>query len=174
MKAMTNNTVSCKAFQDALPDLLLEPGYATEHPEISRHRLECAECRSEFEDLRRTFAVMDEWTAPEPSAYFDTRLHARLREEVQARPEGFFERMRSFLLYSTGRQFRPVAAGVLGCALLLGGGGTFAGLYFHNGTVASATVNDLKVMDNNAQAEQQISQLLDDGAKDDAGQDPTS
>lgn len=31
-------------------------------------------------------AVLDEWQAPEPSPYFDTRLQARLREEM-ARPQ---------------------------------------------------------------------------------------
>ena len=31
-------------------------------------------------------ALLDEWQAPEPSAYFDTRLQARLREEM-ARPQ---------------------------------------------------------------------------------------
>ena len=27
-------------------------------------------------------ALLDEWQVPEPSPYFDVRLHARLREEA--------------------------------------------------------------------------------------------
>jgi hypothetical protein len=33
-------------------------------------------------EFRQTMALLDEWQAPEPSPYFDTRLHARLREEA--------------------------------------------------------------------------------------------
>jgi hypothetical protein len=31
--------------------------------------------------MRQTMALLDEWKAPEPAQYFDTRLQARLREE---------------------------------------------------------------------------------------------
>jgi hypothetical protein len=49
-------------------------------------------------------ALLDEWQAPEPSPYFDTRLHARLREEMAKQPVGWFHWIRrpamaiSFLL----------------------------------------------------------------------------
>jgi hypothetical protein len=49
---------------------------------------------------------------------------------------------------------------------MLAGGGTFAGFYQHNSAIAvqaSPTVNDLKIIDNNAQALQQMDQLLDPG-----------
>lgn len=36
--------------------------------------------------MRATMALLDEWQVPEPSPYFDTRLQARLREEM-AKPE---------------------------------------------------------------------------------------
>jgi hypothetical protein len=38
----------------------------------------------------------------------------------------------------------------------------------------SATVNDLKILDNNAQAYQQMDQLLDPAANDDSGDPPTT
>jgi hypothetical protein len=63
-------------------------------------------------------------------------------------------------------------------ALLLAGGGTFAGRYVGQGTApqASATVNDLKILDNNATALQQMDQLLDDQApaSDDSTAPPTT
>jgi len=127
----------------------------------------CAACRTELVELRSTFALLDEWKAPELSPYFDSRLQARLREAVAAPPEGLWERAKSFLLFSTGRQLRPAVAGALAFVLLIGGG-AFAGIHgITNGSAtpppqASATVNDLKILDNNVQAEQQLNQLLDD------------
>ena len=78
-------------------------------------------------------------------------------------------------MYSTGHRLRPVLAGAMVVAVMLAGGGTFAGLYEHNSAVAvqtSPTVNDLKILDNNAQAVQQMDQLLDSG--DDSAGPPSS
>ena len=117
--------------------------------------------------LQETFALLDEWTAPEPSAYFDTRLHARLREEQMAQPEGFFERARSFLLFSTGRHLRPAIAGALALVVVAGSGSVIGVTHmFHHPAPISATVNDLRLLDNNAQALQQMDQLLDDSTDD--------
>jgi predicted anti-sigma-YlaC factor YlaD len=163
----------CKTCRSHLPDLLFEEGFAAAHPELESHMESCAECRTELNELRSTFALLDEFTAPEPSPYFDSKLHARLREAQDTAPEGFIERLRSFVLFSTGRSFRPALTGALGLLLLLGGGGTFVGLYNNHGVTpaaasSSATVNDLKVLDNNVQAEQQMGQLLDmSGSEDD-------
>ena len=115
---MTN----CKDCRSHLSDLLLDDAYVAAHPELAGHLAACAACRTELAELRSTFALLDTWEAPEPSPFFDSRLHARLREAVAAEPEGFWERTRSFLLFSTGRQFRPAMTGALAFALLLGGG----------------------------------------------------
>jgi hypothetical protein len=177
MNMMTTKTnIGCNECRELLPDLLLDPQAAAQHHSAAIHLKSCAECRSEYEGLRATFALMDDWTAPEPSAYFDTRLRARLREEMDAQPEGLWERLRSFVLFSTGRQFRPIVAGALGCVLLLGGAGTLAGIYtpWNHVAAPSATVDDLKIMDNNAQAEQQLNQLLDDNSPDSSPDTPTT
>jgi len=158
---MTN----CKDCRSHLPDLLLDDAYTTTHPEFKEHLDACATCRTELAELRSTFALLDEWKAPEISPYFDSKLQARLREAVEAPPEGLWERAKSFMLFSTGRQFRPAVAGALAFVLLIGGG-TFANFYHAANSMPpvadSATVNDLKIMDNNVQAEQQLNQLLDD------------
>ena len=57
------------------------------------------------------------WKAPEPSPYFDVKLHARLREAQASEPEGFWSRTRAFLMYSTGHRLRPALAG----AMVVGG-----------------------------------------------------
>jgi anti-sigma factor RsiW len=167
-------TIDCKTCRTALADLLLDESYAAVHPEVAKHMAACAECRTELEELQATFALLDDWKAPEPSAYFDTKLHARLREAQASEPEGFWARTRAFLTYSTGHRLRPALAGALVVAVMLAGGGTFAGLYEHNTSVTqdSPTVNDLKLLDNNAQAVQQMNQLLD--ASDDGSGPPSS
>jgi len=174
----TNLSRDCKIFRSQLPDLLLEDGYAAAHPELAAHTVQCAPCLTELTEMQRTFALLDEYTAPEPSAFFDTRLHARLRETAAAAPESLWERMRAFLQFSTGRSFRPAVAGALAVVLLLAGGGTMfeAGrVPFRSGaTEASSTVNDLKVLDNNVQAEQQMGQLLDQSGSEDEDSQPAS
>jgi predicted anti-sigma-YlaC factor YlaD len=52
-------------------------------PAVEEHLHACPRCAAELAGLRQAMAVLDEWTAPEPSAYFDVRLRARLREEAQ-------------------------------------------------------------------------------------------
>lgn len=167
-------SMDCKTCRTNLLELLDAEATAW-RPEIEAHLAACAECREELEELRGTFALLDEWVAPpEPTPYFDQRLHARLREAVAEKPEGFWERLSSFVKFSTGRQFRPAMTGALAAVLLLAGSGTYFGIEGFGSRVApSATVNDLKVLDNNAQVEQQIDQLLDN-SNDDGGASPTS
>jgi hypothetical protein len=173
--AILNSTgTTCKTCRTHLPDLLLDDAYTAAHPELAAHLAACAECEAELTALRSTFAVLDHWTVPEPSPYFDSKLHVRLREALEARPEGLWERTRSFFMYSTGRTLRPALTGALAFTLLLGGGGL--GVLLHQpASPASATVNDLKIMDNNAQALQQMDQLLDESAtNDDTNAPPTT
>ena len=174
MKKMMESKTTCKTCQTHLADLLLDKSYAATHPEVAAHVDECGACRTEWEELQSTVDLLDSWAAPEPSAYFDAKLHARLREAQAEAPEGLWDRMRSFVMFSTGRGLRPALAGALALALVLGGGGTFAGLYQHpvGAAQASPTVNDLKILDNNAQAEQQMDQLLD--SNDDSSGPPTT
>jgi anti-sigma factor RsiW len=163
MKETMELKISCKTCRSHLADLLLDESYASAHPETAAHMATCEGCRTEWDELQATYALLDSWTAPEPSAYFDARLHARLREARESAPEGLWGRMRSFVLFSTGRGLRPALAGALALVLVLGGGGTLAGVYRDAGATSqtSPTVNDLKILDNNAQALQQMDQLLD-------------
>jgi len=72
--------MGCKEIQELLPDLAA--GMAASTPEVERHITSCAACSAQLSDFQKTMALLDEWQAPEPSPYFDTRLQARLREEM--------------------------------------------------------------------------------------------
>src|SRR5258707_9077078 len=134
--------MNCKDCQSVLLDLLLDPG-APSNVAARSHIESCAKCNQEFKSLEATFALLDEWKAPEPSPYFDQKLAVRLREEQARAPEGWFERLKSRLLFNTARQFRPAVAGVLALALIVGGG-TIANLssFGRSTPQASATVQD--------------------------------
>jgi hypothetical protein len=165
----------CKDYQSAILDLLLDPA-ASSNAAVRTHIESCEDCRREFKSMEATFALLDTWQAPEPSPYFDQKLAVRLREEQTMAPANWFERMKSRLQFNTGRQFRPAIAGALALVLLVGGG-TFANLsgFSHPKTEASATVQDLQILDKNDQALQTMDQLLQDqNQSDDTGDLPAS
>jgi anti-sigma factor RsiW len=157
------NCTICKA---ALPDLLLDPSAA--NASAREHMAACPDCAAEFAELQATFALLDTWEAPEVSPYFDQKLAVRLREEQAAPPAGWFERLRSRLLFNTGRQFRPALVGAMAVLLIAGGGGVGISTFSRQQATAraSATVNDLQILDNNQQALEQVDQLLQDDTPD--------
>jgi hypothetical protein len=152
----------CRIAKTKLMDLVEDettsrtPGLA----ELRLHVEQCAECARELAELRATMAMLDTWEAPEPSPYFGQRMSALLREEREAEPAGFFERLRARFLYGSNTHLRPIAAGALGLLLLIGGG-TFAGLMSTAPAPvhASATVRDLQSLDENSQVFQQLNAL---------------
>jgi len=166
MEPLERVIMICHDYKSALPELLLNPA-APSNATVCEHLKSCPACNEEFQSLEATFALLDNWQAPEPSPYFDQKLAVRLREEQALPPAGWFERMRSRLLFNTGRQFRPAVAGALALVLLVAGG-TFAdlsGFPYPDKEPVSATVNDLQILDKNDQALQTMSLLLqDDGS----------
>jgi hypothetical protein len=167
--------MNCKHCQSVFPDLLLDPG-APSNAAARSHVESCAECKREFQSLEATFALLDAWKAPEPSPYFDQKLAVRLREEQELAPAGWFERLKSRLLFNTGRQLRPALAGALALVLLVGGG-TFADVsgFLQSKPQASAAVQDLQLLDKNDQALQTMDQFLQDvGSADDTTAPPSS
>ena len=61
--------------------LLMTPGESS--PTAAAHLRGCEACAKELASLRSTMTLLDEWTAPEPSAYFDSKLRARLKSEPE-------------------------------------------------------------------------------------------
>jgi hypothetical protein len=175
---MNIKTATCKTVQDAMPDLLLDPS-AQSNDALLAHIDSCPPCKVEYTELQSTFSMLDEWTAPEPSPYFDQRLAVLLREEQAAPKRNWLERLQDRILFNTGRQFRPAVAGVLALALAVSGGG-LAGYrnYVHSADnqveAASDAVNELQILDRNDKTFQQMDLLMQD--EDNAGPDesPTS
>lgn len=76
--------MKCTEMQGLLPDLALGRVKACADAEAHMHN--CADCRTQLDEFRKTMALLDEWPAAEPSSYFDVRLQARLREEQRRAP----------------------------------------------------------------------------------------
>jgi hypothetical protein len=156
--------MTCPEMNKKMAELLFERPL----PEDARkHIAECAGCAGELAAMEKTWKLLDEWQAPEPSAFFDAKLYARVRAEQTTAPASFLERAKAWLLYSSNLQMRQLTAGALATVLVIGGG-TFALLDHQTVPVAqaSATVGDLQSYDRNAQLFQQLSAL--DGDEDSA------
>jgi anti-sigma factor RsiW len=157
--------MTCPEMNKNLAELVFESRPLPD--EVRQHIAECADCAAELAGMESTWKLLDQWQAPEPSAFFDAKLYARLRTEQTTVPASFFERAKAWLLYSSNLQMRQLAAGALATVLVIGGG-TFA-LLDHEAVPAaqtSATVSDLQSYDGNAQLFQQLNAL--DGDEDSA------
>ncbi len=154
--------MTCDKLQAYLPDLLLDSARVPAHVpvDVRQHLMECSSCQNELQELQATMQLLDGWEVPEPSPYFDTRMAARLREEKNSKAPGWLERIRIRLMFGRNLHLRPAVA--VACALLLVvGAGSYEGFVSVNRTQApgqtvSATVNDLELLDRNAQTLQEM------------------
>lgn len=152
----------CREVKANLPDLLLAPKQVP--AEVQTHVAGCAECEKELRELEQTMALMDTWEAPEVSPYFDTRMAVLLREEQQAAPAGWLERVRARLQFGNRVNLRPVMAAAMALVVAAGVGtyagfGGFAPRKAPVQVQASPVIKDLQSMDDNAQMFQQLSAL---------------
>lgn len=166
MESTKNN---CAGMDTRLADLLLDSEPFEERPalaEVRTHVEGCDRCCRELAELRETMALLDAWESPEPSPYFMTRLNARLREEREAAPAGWLERLRARFAFGSQAHVRPLTAMALTIMLLLGGG-TYLGITNWEQPAAlptqTAVVQDLQTLDNNAQLLDQLEALSDNG-----------
>jgi hypothetical protein len=157
MEPMKTN---CTGMDAKLADMLLDPGSVP--AKVQSHVAGCYRCREELAELRATMALLDAWEAPEPNPYFLSRLDARMREEREAAPAGWLDRLRARLTYGPSMHVRPVAAMALTVVLLLGGG-TYLGVTDWDQpptpTGQAAVVHDLQTLDSNAQLLDQLEAL---------------
>ena len=101
--------MKCNEIRELLPDLAA--GLVVAEPEVNHHLRSCSDCAGTLAEFQNTMALLDEWVAPEPSPYFDTRLHARLREEAA-------KKRSSWLSWISLR--RPVLAASLVAVVVIG------------------------------------------------------
>jgi predicted anti-sigma-YlaC factor YlaD len=132
--------MKCNEIRELLPDLAA--GFTAPGIDVNDHLRSCADCAETLNEFRKTMALLDEWQAPEPSPYFDTRLQARLREEAAKQPVSWLAWLR-----------RPVIAVSMAVALVAG---TTLFIEHKGGTVAApgpvtpgTAVSDLQVLDVN-------------------------
>src|SRR5262245_1596129 len=98
---------------EEIQEMMLDVASGTEAtPKMNEHLQGCPACAGKMAGMRETMALLDEWQAPEPSPYFDTRLAARMREE-RAEPvrAGWLSWFRA-----------PALAGALALILMVAGG----------------------------------------------------
>ena len=58
------------------------------------HLRSCPACAAELASFQGTMSLLDEWQAPEPSPYFNSRLMARVREEASTPAPGWLAWLR--------------------------------------------------------------------------------
>ena len=131
--------MTCKEIRELMPDMVL--GEAPTSGEVNIHLNSCAGCAVKLEEIRKTMALLDEWQAPEPSPYFDTRLQARLREEKAKAPSGWLA------------WIRKPALGLVAAAVLAAGAMLISRQKTSDSAIVSAppgtAVGDLQQLDKN-------------------------
>ena len=85
---------------------MLEP---REAEEVRSHVANCADCSRAAEEYRKVDAALDDWSAAEPSPWFDARVRARVASSAQ-KESGFF---------GFGR-LRALVAGAASVVLIVG------------------------------------------------------
>jgi predicted anti-sigma-YlaC factor YlaD len=138
---MKDAAMKCNDIREVMPDLAAGLSAAT--PEMDEHIHSCSECTQSLAEIRQTMALLDEWRAPEPSPYFDTRLSARLREEAAKQPAGWLSWLRKPAL-----AFSLAAIMVVGITLFRGDG-IYRGGSQPIAAVPGTAVSDLQALDKN-------------------------
>jgi anti-sigma factor RsiW len=168
---MDKSKMNCTGMDEKLADMLFDP---TSVPaKVQTHVAECSHCQAELAELKATMALLDTWKAPEPNPYFMSKLNARMREEREAAPSGWFAsriaKMRAAFTYGPGSHVRPLAAMALTLMLFIGGG-TYLSVvdlnHTQQPTTDTAVVNDLQMLDNNAQLLDQLESISDNNGGD--------
>jgi len=102
--------MKCEEVRELMMDAVTEAGAVD--PRMTEHLQGCPVCANKLDDMRKTMALLDEWQAPEPSPYFDTRLQARLREEAAKPVAAWWHWFRNPALAASLALMMMIAGGV--------------------------------------------------------------
>lgn len=152
--------MKCENIREEMLELMLE---GTPSAEVREHLGTCAACSAELASMKQTMALLDEWKAPEPSPFFNTRMQALLREEkakAAEKPASIFAWFR--------KQVVMAAAAVA----LVVGSGIYAGfkntMMIHpKPPVQDAAIKDLQTLDKDQDVINNFAALDDDPSNDD-------
>ena len=111
-KSLGEAVMKCDEIRERMLDVAA--GFSQPTADEGKHLESCGTCAEDLRAMRATMTLLDEWQVPGPSPYFDTRLNARLREEMSKPQAGWLHWFH-----------RPVLAAAL--TVLLGVG---IGLFF--------------------------------------------
>jgi hypothetical protein len=141
--------VKCSRIQGHLLDVAL--GTKPAPLEVQAHLGSCLQCANTLQALRSMMNLLDEWTAPEPSRYWDVRLQARLREEQPLAYNGCLQWFRrptlsiaAAMVLIAGSGFYPVGR------FLHEGSNTSSAMVSHITPAAGTAVGDLLYLDRNS------------------------
>lgn len=142
--------MNCERLRQEFIETVLE-GPETVTPEMQQHLESCAACAGELAGLRQTMQLLDEWQTPEPSAYFNTRLRARVREEATAPARNWLAWLRRPVVAAAAAVLIALGVGLLEIGRLTSDRNTLA----NNDNVIrvnapGSAVSDLQYLDKNA------------------------
>lgn len=155
--------MKCEDIREEMFDLMMAERLS---PEVQQHLDGCAACSAELASMKQTMSLLDEWKAPEPSPFFDTRMQALLREEKAKAAQ-----KQSWVL----DWFRkPVLTAAAAVALIVGAG-VYAGVQNshhqadQNNVVAQGdpALKDLQTLDKDQDVINNFAALDDDPTNDD-------
>lgn len=153
--------MKCEEIREQMFDLMTAESVA---PEVRAHLDGCPACSAELESMKQTMLLLDEWQAPEPTPFFDTRLKALLREEKAKEAQKHVSILDWFR--------KPVMIAAAAVALVVGAG-VYAGLentMRHNTPAQVAqdpAVRDLQTLDKDQDVINNFAALDDDPTNDD-------
>lgn len=153
--------MKCQEIREQMLDLMTGEPLATE---VRQHLDGCAACSAELASFQQTMALMDEWKAPEPTPFFDTRLQALLREEKAKAAQ-----KRSWVL----DWFRAPVLSAAAAVLLIVGSGIYTGFVNHapqekDKIIAQdPAIRDLQTLDKDQDVINNFAALDDDPSNDD-------
>jgi hypothetical protein len=153
--------MKCEKIREQMFDLMTAE--APLASEVQMHLDGCRVCTAELASMKQTMSLMDEWEAPEPSPFFDTRLQALLREEKAKAAEkkvSIFDWIR-----------KPVLAAAAAVALVVGAG-VYGALQLkpkHQDQVIASdpAIHDLQTLDKDQDVINNFAALDDDPTNDD-------
>jgi hypothetical protein len=148
--------MKCEEIRERMPEVAA--GFDQLTGDESNHLAGCKTCAEQWNSMKTTMALLDEWQVPEPSPYFDVRLQARLREEMTKPEAGWLHWFR-----------RPALAATLTVVMGLGVGVLFTRSSLRGpqpniaeaGTPPGSAVSDLQTLEKNHDMYSDF-ELLDD------------
>jgi hypothetical protein len=103
--------MNCNEIRERMPEVAA--GFSAFTADEGKHLTSCDACAEQLKQMRATMALLDEWQAPELSPYFDTRLQARLREEMAKPQAGWLQWFRRPVLAAALTVLMGVGVGLL-------------------------------------------------------------